>query len=128
MAYALDSDGAEGLAPSATETPAGDAAAQERDALHSEAKAREWRQHDVNIRVTMWLPFVGRKYLVVLAGDERRSDERLASERQKHPLMKWWNAAFLMAAGTFMGLTTVGLLYAAAMFFLFNAGTLTGVN
>jgi hypothetical protein len=47
--------------------------------------------HPVNLRVTLF----GRFYLVVIAGPERRSPERRAQERKRHPLYLWGNIALL---------------------------------
>ncbi len=47
--------------------------------------------HPVNLRVTLF----GLFYFVVLAGPERRSPERRAEERERHPLRSWGNIALL---------------------------------
>lgn len=51
--------------------------------------------HPVNLRVTLF----GLFYLVVLAGPERRSPERRAEERERHPLRSWGNIALLTVVG-----------------------------
>ncbi len=61
-------------------------------------------RHPVNVRLTIPLPFLGRCYLTVVAGRERRSPERLAVERRKHPLRTAGNVIFAFAVGSVIGL------------------------
>ncbi len=58
-------------------------------------RAERWgSQHPVNIRLS--IPFFTRRYyLTVIAGTEQRSTERLANEREKHPLTTTANMIFL---------------------------------
>ena len=54
---------------------------------------RRWRDHPIDIRLT--IPLVGRAYyLVVLAGAERRSRRRRRAERTAHPFVTLGNAIF----------------------------------
>ncbi|MCH9019960.1 MAG: hypothetical protein IIA73_06315 [Proteobacteria bacterium] len=54
---------------------------------------RRWRDHPIDIRLT--IPLVGRAYyLVVLAGAERRSRRRRRAERIAHPFVTLGNAIF----------------------------------
>ncbi|WP_071518511.1 hypothetical protein [Geitlerinema sp. PCC 9228] len=54
----------------------------------------QWQQHPVDIRTTISL--VGLKfYLVILAGREKRSRDRLRQEREWHPVWKPGNIAVL---------------------------------
>ena len=100
----------------------------ERATMHSEDNAREWRDHPVNIRLSFPIPGFGRKYLVIVAGDERRSSERLKAERAKHPLFKFRNALFLLGAGAFIGASVVGLLYFVAIYGMYANGTLSHIQ
>lgn len=79
---------------------------------------RRWRDHPIDIRLT--IPLVGRAYyLVVLAGGERRSRRRRA-ERIAHPLVTLGNAIF--AAVFFTGV--LFSLFAA----LYVLKSLLGIN
>lgn len=56
----------------------------------------KWRQHPVDIRSTISL--AGLKfYLVILAGREKRSRDRLRQERERHPVWKPGNMAVIFA-------------------------------
>ena len=60
---------------------------------------REWsNQHPINLRTSIPLPF-GRWYVTLVAGPERRSKDRLSSERKKHPLDTVPNVTFLLLVG-----------------------------
>ncbi len=66
-------------------------------------RAERWgSQHPVNIRLSIPL-FTRRYYLMVIAGKEQRSTERLAEEREKHPLATTGNMIFLFTVGFIMG-------------------------
>ena len=73
-------------------------------------EAATWNAgHAVNIRLT--IPFVfGRYYLTVVAGKERRSPDRLAVERRKHPLATFGNLAFFFTLGSIGGLALLALM------------------
>ena len=64
---------------------------------------RNWGgPHAINIRLTIPL-FTRRYYLTVIAGKEQRSTERLAEEREKHPLATTANMIFLFTVGFILG-------------------------
>ncbi len=58
--------------------------------------------HPVNIRLSIPF-FTWRYYLTVIAGKEQRSTERLAEEREKHPLTTTANMIFLFTVGFILG-------------------------
>jgi len=62
---------------------------------------KDWSKHPLNLRVTLSLPF-GRWYVTLVAGNEKRSKERLVEERKKHPLETIPNLLFLLSVGVFM--------------------------
>ncbi len=80
--------------------------------------------HPVNIRLTIPLLF-GRYYVTLVAGKERRSGERLASERKKHPLMKLGNLAVMAACGTICGLLALSMFQLATAYILLRSGSMT---
>ncbi len=66
-------------------------------------RAERWgNHHPVNIRLSIPL-FTRRYYLTVIAGKEQRSTERLAEEREKHPLTTTANLIFLFTVGFILG-------------------------
>ena len=80
-------------------------AAHERDARRVEAATdRSWsNDHSLNLRLS--IPFFGQRYyFVCVGGRERRSAERRAAERKKHPIVKKGNVIFLAAISTLAGL------------------------
>ncbi len=79
--------------------------------------------HPVNIRLSIPLLF-GRYYVTVVAGKERRSGERLASERNKHPLMKLGNLVVMAACGTICGLVALSMFQLATAYVLLRSGTM----
>ena len=80
--------------------------------------------HPVNIRLSFPLIF-GRYYVTVVAGKERRSGERLASEGAKHPLMKLGNLIVMAAFGTICGLAALSLIQLTLAQFLRHSGVVT---
>ncbi len=62
------------------------------------ASERGWGSHPVNIRFTIPLLFRD-YYMTLLIGPERRSKERRAMERQKHPLFTFGNVIVYLLAG-----------------------------
>jgi hypothetical protein len=91
------------------------------EAAPAPAKAREWsNDHPVNIRLSLPLP-IGRFYVTIVAGRERRSTERLAEERKKHPLVTAGNIAVLATLGTTVALAILFLMR-TALFVAFAAG------
>ena len=66
-------------------------------------RAELWgNHHSVNIRLSIPL-FTRRYYLTVIGGREQRSTERLAEEREKHPLATTANMIFLFTVGFILG-------------------------
>ena len=64
---------------------------------------RGWGSHPINIRISIPY-FFGRWYFTVIAGPERRDQERRAVERRKHPLLRLGNVIFLFLLGAVIGL------------------------
>ena len=77
----------------------------QRDALVASAEKCGWTKHPADIRLSV--PFFKKSfYLVLLAGEERRSKERLATERKRYPIATIANlalAVFLGGCATFVG-------------------------
>lgn len=70
-------------------------------------------EHGVDIRFSVPMPG-GRSYVVILAGREKRSEERRRLERTRHPL---WTALNIVTIGAFSIMFfffVVGLLYMVA--------------
>ncbi len=87
--------------------------------------AEPWgNDHPVNIRLSIPLIF-GRYYVTLVAGKERRSGERQASERKKHPLMKLGNIVVMAACGTLCGLVAFSMFQLATAYVLLRSGTMT---
>ncbi len=80
--------------------------------------------HPVNIRLAIPLLF-GRYYVTIMAGKERRSGERLASERKKYPLMKLGNLVVMAACGTICGLAALSMFQLATAYILLRSGMMT---
>ena len=74
---------------------------------HAEAGRREWGQHPINIRMTLPL-LIGRYYVTLVAGKERRRPARLEAERQKHRLDTGANTTLIFFAGLTTGLALLG--------------------
>ncbi len=77
--------------------------------------------HPVNLRFSIPLPF-GRYYVTLVAGKERRSAERLASERRKHPLLTFGNVAVFFGLGCACGLALLALFQLASAYLLTQLG------
>ncbi|MGI9506359.1 MAG: hypothetical protein ACR2RE_25230 [Geminicoccaceae bacterium] len=74
---------------------------------------REWSSdHALNIRVSVPLG-VGRYYLTLVAGKERRARARLALDRRQNPLDTTGNVAFLAFVATIATAGSVTLFYLA---------------
>ena len=81
----------------------------------SEVKAAAgWERHPLDIRITIPL-FVRRYYITIVAGPERRSAERLARERKKHPLLTAANVLVMLVFSTICGLGMFTLLQVLAL-------------
>lgn len=71
--------------------------------------AANWQRHPVNIRLS--LPWVtGRYYLTIVSGKEKRSSERLISERKEHRLATLGNCLFMVGAACFFYLVFFGVI------------------
>ncbi len=80
--------------------------------------------HPVNIRLSIPL-LIGRYYVTIVAGKERRSGERLANERKKHPFMKLGNLVVMAACGTICGLAALSMFQLATAYVLLRYGMMT---
>ena len=78
---------------------------EQRNAIAEAVRQSWWSNHLVNLRFSLPLIFK-RYYLVLLAGEERRSKERLREERSLHPISTLPNILFLLilvSIGTILG-------------------------
>ena len=91
------------LAPTTTSPASPDIASESLEA-RPQTDRRIWDQHAVDIRLSLPLPF-GHYYLTIVAGRERRSAARRASERSRRPLM---TAANMVVLGSFSLLCGLG--------------------
>ncbi len=108
----------------AEETPegfSGDSSASTRKVPSGEPWGND---HPVNIRLSVPLLFT-RYYVTIVAGKERRSGERLASEREKHPLTKLGNLVVMFACGTICGLAVLSMFQLATAYVLLRSGMMT---
>ena len=80
--------------------------------------------HPVNLRLSIPLLFT-RYYVTIVAGKERRSGERVVSERKKHPQMKLGNLVFMAACGTICGLAALSMFQLATAYVLLRSGMMT---
>jgi hypothetical protein len=82
----------------------------EKPSQQGETRAkRNWGgPHPIDIRLTIPLLF-GRVYFTVVAGYERRSAERLQTERRLHPLLKMGNILMFLVFGTVVGLALLSI-------------------
>lgn len=77
----------------------------QRGAIMKAAEVCSWKRHPADLRVSIPL-FKRRYYLIFLAGQERRSKERLRKEHRHHPLATGGNLlllSFLGICATFFG-------------------------
>ena len=81
----------------------------QRDALVASANKCGWTRHPADLRLS--IPFFSKRfYMVLLAGEERRSTERLAIERKRYPIANIANFTFMIVLGGFATLLG-GLLF-----------------
>ncbi len=80
--------------------------------------------HPVNLRLSIPLLFT-RYFVTIVAGKERRSGERVVSERKKHPLMKLGNLVFMAACGTVCGLAALFVFQLATAYVLLRSVMMT---
>ena len=71
----------------------------------------------VNLRLSV-PSLSGRLYVNILAGREKRSENRLAEERVEHPLRTTGNTIFLFAIGAICGIGGLLLMLDGALFLL----------
>lgn len=83
-------------------------------------------RHDVNLRLSVPV-FGNRYYLTLVAGREKRSQQRLAFERRKHPLKTTGNILFMLAVGTLLGVGAIALILFTALAILQWHGALAAL-
>jgi hypothetical protein len=79
--------------------------------------------HPINIRLSIPL-LIKRYYVTIVVGEERRTPERLSTERRKHPLVSRGNLVFFTLAGTVIGLACLALIQFATRYLLDQTGAL----
>jgi hypothetical protein len=82
--------------------------AEQRNAIAMAAGEQPRRDHTVNIRMSVPL-LVGRYYLTIMGGRERRNALRRRSERSHNPLRTVGNMMFVMLCAVGFYLAAVGL-------------------
>lgn len=90
-------------------------------AFYDAAARIQWGEHPVNLRLSIPLIF-RRFYMVLIAGPERRSRERLARERQRHPIWRPGNVAFL-AGVSLVSLYGASMIWGLVFAVYFSSGT-----
>ncbi len=89
---------------------------EQREAIHSAASDPEWDRPPINIRFTVSL-FGRRYYMTVVGGEEKRSTERRAHDRNRYPLRTFANIFFFVGMATlFYMAAIVGLAVQSALF------------
>ena len=74
---------------------------EQRALLCSAIPGRPWTRHPIDLRLS--LPWPGRGVFVTLiAGREKRSEERRTADRARHPLHRLGNVAFLAAVAALL--------------------------
>ncbi len=89
--------------------------AKQRDALHKATTDTSWDRPPVNVR--LHIPFFSRRYYVtIVGGEEKRSLERRAHERNHYPLRTVANVFFFIGIITLFYLVSlVGLAFTSAI-------------
>ena len=77
--------------------------------------------HPINLRLSVPLLFK-RYYVTIVAGEERRSPERRAEERQKHPIKTIGNLTVLLVAGIVVGISLFTLVQVVGHSVLMQTG------
>lgn len=81
-------------------------------AIAAAFSARPWKSHRGDLRLS--LPFLKRRfYFVLLAGSDKRSDERRKIDRAVHPLVTVGNIFFAVTVLSVLQLGFLGVLYLA---------------
>ncbi|NJL38626.1 MAG: hypothetical protein HC840_30685 [Leptolyngbyaceae cyanobacterium RM2_2_4] len=78
------------------------------EALKQACSQLNWKKHPVDIRLSVPVPF-NRFYLVILAGPERRSRQRLQTEAHRYPVWTTTNTVALAIVFCLLLLSTLGL-------------------
>lgn len=65
--------------------------------------------HPVNFRISIPV-FVGRYYVTIVAGPERRNAERRKTERRRHPMITAGNLFLITVLGSVVGLAALAAL------------------
>lgn len=84
---------------------------EQEDAIRAAACHDEWQSHPIDIRLSLPL-LVGRFYLTLVAGQERRHPARLAKDRIEHPLGGTGNVIALVCLAGIVALAAFGLICA----------------
>ncbi len=70
----------------------------QQQAIHQALDKSNWGNHPVNIRLS--IPFFGKRfYLTIVGGSERRTADRRAQERVRHPVYTAANILFVIGIG-----------------------------
>ncbi len=101
----------------AEETPEGSSADSSASVRKSPGGEPWGNDHLANIRLSIPLLF-NCYYVTIVTGKERRSRERRAIERTKHPLVKFGNVVVIVACEIICGLGALYMLWLAMAYFL----------
>ncbi|MBO3458095.1 hypothetical protein G7B40_034760 [Aetokthonos hydrillicola Thurmond2011] len=85
------------------------------DAIKEAFGSRSWNRHPIDVRVSVPIPGIP-FYLVLLAGSERRSKQRLRSEKGLYPLWTPSNIIFMIGfiiVLSVSGLTTLSFVFSS---------------
>ncbi len=91
----------------------GSLSAEQEAAIRNAARQDTWKEHPVDIRLSLPSPF-GRLYLTLVAGRERRSNARLVVERARHPLGGLGNLIAIAGIGAIVALAGVAIFLLAS--------------
>lgn len=82
---------------------------EQQEGIRDAARRDGWDKHPVNIRMSLPLP-VGRCYVTLVAGRDRRSAARREKDRTRHPLDTAGNLLFATGTTVVLGALTLALL------------------
>ena len=82
---------------------------EQREGIRAAARRDGWDKHPVNIRMSLPLP-LGRCYVTLVAGRDRRSAARREKDRTRHPLDTVGNLLFAAGTAVVLGALTLTLL------------------
>lgn len=95
----------------------------QRAALAQATSPSGGRNHPINLRVAVPVPFFGRRgFLTIVGGAEKRSPDRVARERDVNPVMTKGNLVFMGVGWGLMGMPA--LLAALLIWRFFQVGLL----